>query len=232
MSDLLIVVPARGGSKGIPNKNLKKVCGESLTARAIRFGLSLNISATVMVTSDSEKILNEANRAGAHILRKRPSELAGDLVSDVPVLRDALFYAEEKKAKKFEILAMLQPTSPIRCVNYFLENYHLIHQKDYSAIWSVDEVSKTFHPFKVLLSDANGVGRYAHPEGHKIVARQQLGAAYARNGVLYLVKRDTLIESGLMGEELFCSVTPFNTVNIDTIKDLNKARRMLSREKS
>ena len=120
--NILAIVPARGGSKGIPLKNLKKLGDYSLIARV---GLTvkkvLEID-RVIVSTDNEKIAKEAEKFGISAPFRRPKSISGDKISDVQVLLHALKKIEKMDKKKYDIILMLQPTSPLRKAIHIKKN--------------------------------------------------------------------------------------------------------------
>lgn len=222
---MLVVVPARGGSKGIIKKNLRKIHGLSLTGLACRFA-SCDLKAShILCTSDSPQILNEASAYGATLLRDRPSQLAGDSVGDLPVLQDALNYAERKLHLAFSSVLMLQPTAPIRNRSTFEAAISEYREIDCDAMWSVTCVDPKYHPLKTIAMDDSNSGTL-HPLADTITARQQLNTPVIRNGIFYIVKRRALLNGSMSGEKLYCYTINHEHVNIDTLKDLYKARRL------
>ncbi len=111
---VLVVVPARGGSKGIPKKNLRKIDGKSLIQIVIECIKKTNFIDEAVLSSDSNEIINEANKFGLNSYFKRPKNISGDLIGDIPVLKHALIQAEKYNNCIYDVIVMLQPNAPLR----------------------------------------------------------------------------------------------------------------------
>ncbi len=114
MTEILALIPARGGSKGIPHKNIRSFAGYPLIAWSIAAGLQANSVSRVLVSTDDEEIASVARDYGADAPFLRPSELAQDRTTDLPVFEHALKWLEDIEGYKPDIVIQLRPTSPIR----------------------------------------------------------------------------------------------------------------------
>lgn len=220
---VLAVVPARGGSKGLPDKNLRPFCGVPLVARAGRVAAEVAAIDRAVVSTDSARIRAVAVDAGLDAPFVRPVELSGDLIGDVDVLVHALTATEETDGRRYDIVVMLQPTSPLRTaedVNGCLELYV---RRGADSVWTVSPADKKYHPLKQL-SVSDGHLRYYDQRGAEIIARQQLDQLYVRNGVAYVVSRTCLLERrSLMGDRSFAYISTGPHISIDTAEDLAAA---------
>ena len=229
---ILAVVPARGGSKGVPLKNLRKVCGRSLVAWAGDVIQHVDCIDRAVVSTDHEGIASEAERSGIDAPFRRPAELSGDRIGDVEVLQHAVAAMEALDGVQYDVVVMLQPTSPSRRPEHVEEAIRLLLDGDYDAVWSVSETDLKSHPLKQLVIGENGQLQYYDPKGAEIIARQQLTPVYHRNGVAYAIRRDYLVNDGvLLSENSSAIVISGPVVNIDTIEDLVNAEKYLGSDK-
>ena len=221
----LAIIPARGGSKGVPKKNLRKVAGKSLLEWAISFALESSMFDAVICSTDDPEIANLANACGATFMGFRPAALSGDRVSDIEVMRYEVERAIAHHNSSFDTIAMLQPTSPLRKLADLIGGIKMLEDKDLDAVWSLSPAPLHYHPLKMLQLDADNSNlEYFLPSGANVVARQQLTETYIRNGVFYLLKNHVPFEStSLLGARSGGYVIRSRTVNIDTEEDLEAA---------
>lgn len=224
---ILALVPARGGSKGIKYKNLRKVKNDTLIAHTSKFIDRCKFFDEKIISTESLKIINHANKLGFKFL-KRSNMTSKDYTSDFDVISEVL---KNKLIKKnsYDFVVYLQPTSPIRKISHLKKALHFVIKREYDASWSVSEVDKKFHPKKVLkLSKKNYLSAYSN-SGKKIFARQQLGDIYIRNGIFYIFKIQKLLKSrNIFLKKNYPSITNYPSINIDTYQDLIKARKMIN----
>lgn len=226
---ILVVVPARGGSKGIPLKNLKEVGGMSLVARVGQVVQALDYVDRAVVSTDHEQIAAEALRSGLDAPFYRPEELSGDQIGDLAVLEHALDATERLDERRYAIVVMLQPTSPLRRPEQVTAVVEKLVEGAYDAVWTVSETDLKFHPLKQLTLDPSGRLEYYDPGGAEIVARQQLEPVYHRNGVAYAFTRECLKEQGaIKGTRTGAVVITGPVANIDSEADLEYAERLLA----
>ena len=220
---ILVVCPARGGSKGIPLKNLKPFLGVPLVARVGHLVQEIPEIDRAIVSTDSEEIARVARESGLQAPFYRPEELSGDRISDLQVLTHALLEMERLDKVVYDIVVMLQPTSPLRTAAHVKDTIQMLIDGDWDAVWTVSETDSKGHPLKQLrVSD--GRLDYYDPAGKQIIARQQLVPVYHRNGVAYAIRRNCLLEQkSISGERTGALVIEGNMVSIDTMWDLELA---------
>lgn len=226
---VLAVVPARGGSKGLKGKNLKVIGNLSLVELALDAALSSSYIDTVCVSTDDPKIAEVANRhlAGSAPFT-RPSLLSGDLVSDYPVVRHALETMELLEAEAFDVVVMLQPTSPLRTPTIIDRAVEKLVYENCDSVWSVSEVDLKHHPLKQLQLTNGTRFDYYLESGCSIIARQQLTKTFIRNGMCYAVARSTLMDQdSIKGKNSHALITPGPAVSIDSQADLDFCRSIL-----
>jgi CMP-N,N'-diacetyllegionaminic acid synthase len=217
---ILAVVPARGGSKGISLKNLRCIGGKPLVAMAGEVANSISEIDRRIVSTDHIEIARVAKSVGLDCPFMRPDEISGDRVSDWDVLIDALKRVEEIDGIKYDIIVMLQPTSPMRESKDVLGAINMLIDGDYDSIWSVSVTDSKSHPYKQL-SVKDGKMSYWDIRGEKIIARQQLEPLYHRNGVVYAITRDCLLgQKTIKGNKAGAYIISTPQISVDTEWDL------------
>jgi CMP-N-acetylneuraminic acid synthetase len=227
---VLAVVPARGGSQGIPLKNLRTVGGVPLVALAGRVVKSLPWIDRAVVSTDHEEIARVAESSGLVAPFRRPESLAGPRIGDWEVLDHALKYMERLDAVAYDIILMLQPTSPSRTPAHVDQTLRVLIEGGFDAVWSVSETDSKSHPLKQLTVGGGRELGYYDPRGATIVARQQLQPVYHRNGLAYAFTRECLVvQKTINGRRTGAAVIEGPVANIDTELDLAWAEFLLSR---
>jgi CMP-N-acetylneuraminic acid synthetase len=227
---VLAIVPARGGSKGIRLKNLRVVAGQSLLARTLALASSLPEISQVCVSTDHPDIKAAALQFDGVTVVDRPEELSGDRVADSPVLKHALEATDALLDMRFDIVLMLQVTSPLRDARDIRECLEALANDNGDAAWTVSPTELHFHPLKQLVVDDAGNMDLYDSRGLEIVARQQLTPVFHRNGSCYALRRDFLMSS----DTLFSPgrskaiISEGVRVNIDTEEDLTLAEELLA----
>jgi CMP-N,N'-diacetyllegionaminic acid synthase len=225
---ILAVVPARGGSKGIPLKNLQPVAGRPLVSLVGDLVCGIDCIDRAVVSTDHLLIREAAIDSGLDVPFLRPDELSGDRIGDVPVLQHALRATEADDGTRYDVVLMLQPTSPLRRAEHVLATLNKLVDEELDAVWTVSPTDLKAHPLKQLRLGAGGSLGYYDPQGAVIIARQQLEPTYHRNGVAYAIGRDCLLDRGeLLGARAGAVVIDEPLVNIDTTDDLAQADRLL-----
>ena len=221
-TSVLAVIPARGGSKGLPGKNLRELHGRSLVRHAIKFADSCPLITEIVITSDSVDILKDAkeeNVAKPIFYLSRPDELASDETKDAPVLRHALESYENRIQKQIELIAMLQPTSPLRLNKDVESCINSINHFNGTSAWTISKVPLKYNYRKQFHLSSNSVLTDSSIEGHT-TRRQDLELTYIRNGLCYVYTRQTVLEDeDLRGKRWRGVMIDRNIVNIDTQDD-------------
>ena len=223
------MIPARGGSKGILLKNLRKVGGVPMVKLASQVASSVEFIDRIVVSTDNEEIAEAAIEGGADAPFRRPEILSGDRISDTQVLAHALQEVERQDEKIYDIVVMLQPTSPLRTRQHIVDSIEMLANDNYDSIWTVSETDTKCHPFKQL-TIKNKVLDYYDKKGKDIIARQQLEAVYHRNGIAYVVKRNVILNSKtIKGDNSGALICQGDFISIDTEKDLELTNYFLER---
>jgi CMP-N-acetylneuraminic acid synthetase len=225
---ILVVVPARGGSKGVKLKNIRPINGIPLVALVGRLVKQLPYVDRAVVSTDHPKIAEIAEESGLDAPFMRPENLSGDIVADGPVLHHALLACEKIDNRYYDVVVMLQPTSPFRRPEHVTAAVNKLVDGGYDAVWTVSESDSKAHPLKQLIIENDRLDYY-DPAGADIIARQQLKPVYHRNGVAYAMIRSLISDKQtIKGEKTSFVVIDDLLVNIDTEYDFKLAEFMLA----
>lgn len=229
---VLVVVPARGGSKSIPRKNIRRVGGISLVARAAAVAGALSWADRALLSTDDEEIAREGLAHGLDVPFMRPESLSGDLASSVDMWRHAWLAAEDHYGIGFDLSILLEPTSPLRRVEDVERTVAALIEGGHRAAATVSEAPAHFTPHKCLLVDGQGRIGFFLKDGAQFSTRQNIpDTFYYRNGVCYAVTRETVVERGrIIEEDCAAVVIDRPLVNIDEPFDLELADFLLQRE--
>jgi len=225
---ILAVVPARSGSKGVIDKNIRHLNGISLIGRA---GLCLNhlewIDAKV-ISTDSDSYAKEGNKYDLDAPFTRPEDLSGDSATAVDTITHALLESEKTYNLKFDVVLIIEPTSPFRKPED-IENTlkeMLINNAESSVCVSI--LNTKYHPLKALKITSGKLSHF-NQLGEDISARQQLDQLYIRNGACYAVSRNYLLEcKSLFSNSTRPYVIDRNIVNIDEPIDFEWANFLIN----
>lgn len=221
------IVPARGGSRGIPRKNIRDLGGRPLiayTAEAARAAKGLD---RVVVSTEDAEIAEVARGCGLEVPFLRPEELARDDTPMLPVVRHALD-AMESGDGRFDAVCLLQPTSPFRRAEDIDACIVLLQDRDADAVVTVRSVPPEHNPYWVYLRESDGLLRPCVGAGDPIPRRQDLPPAYHRDGSIYVTRRDVVERGSLYGERVFgYECDPATGLNLDENEDWERAERLL-----
>jgi CMP-N-acetylneuraminic acid synthetase len=226
---ILVVCPARGGSKGVKLKNLRPVLGVPIVARVGHLLRELPEIDRAVVSTDHDEIARVAEESGLAAPFRRPEALSGDRIGDVDVLRHALLECERLDGVRYDVVVMLQPTSPLRTAAQVRATIVKLIEENLEAVWTVTPADLKYHPRKALVVGPGGALSYYDPDGGAVIARQQLVPVHYRNGLSYALARDCLLERGaIMGARNGAVVTQGPAISIDTDEDFAAVERVLA----
>lgn len=226
MKKVLAIIPARGGSKGIPLKNMTLVNGKPLIDWTIDAALKSERVNKVIVSSDSEMILNHAAQYEKVICVERPSHLANDNTPTEPVIVHAL---EQIKDAEYDVVLLLQPTSPLRTSEDIDAAYNAFLNSNASALISVSEPKH--HPLKSFKKNDHGFLTGLVNNEFPFMPRQELPEVYQPNGAIYMINKTDFLET----KQLMTNKTiPFimseeRSIDIDSLFDIEAATLELKR---
>jgi N-acylneuraminate cytidylyltransferase len=231
MTEVLALIPARGGSKSIPRKNIIPFAGHPLIAFSIAAGLAAKTVSRLIVSTDDEEIASISRQYGAETPFMRPQEYAADDTPDLPVFQHALKKLSEAEGYRPDIVVQLRPTSPFRRVAHIDEAvYRLIAHPQADATRTVCVPFQ--NPFKMWRIDAGGFmtplleSQYNEPYN---LPRQALPEVYWQTGYVDAVWADTILEKDSMtGDRILpLIINPEEWIDIDSPDDWRRAERLL-----
>ena len=225
---VLAVIPARGGSKGVPKKNLRTINGIPLVAVACICAKNVDMIDVIVVSTDCNEIAEAAQKYGAKAPFKRPKLISGDDASDLDVLDHALDEMEKQTKSTFDVVVMLQPTSPLRTPLQVSSVISKLIDEELDAVWTVSPTGSKYHPTKQLRI-TNGLLEYCLPEGKKIPPRQHLEQVYHVNGIAYALTRSCIVDQKhRLGKCTGASIIDGPAISIDTVDDFELVENILN----
>ena len=231
----LALIPARGGYKGIPGKNIKKLAGKPLIAYTIEAALKAKGVDRVIVSTDDPKIARVARKYGAEVPFMRPKSAARDSSGALAVLEHALGWLEKNESYEPDAVVYLQPTSPLRTAEHITEAVKK-YTRDVKAgtLVSVMPVPHNFMPQKLMKTKGKYLDSYMTGHGTKKLSRKGLPTLYVRNGPAILITTSLAIKKGSLYDS---RVLPYlmddgvTHIDIDEPVDLDLAEFFLKRRK-
>lgn len=226
---ILAVVPARGGSKGVPLKNIREINGVPLVGLVGQVVQEIAMIDRAVASTDHDDIARVAESFGLEVPFRRPEGLSGDRIGDIDVLTHALRATEEDDHQTYDVIVMLQPTAPLRRPKHVTATIEKLVNEDFDAVWTVSQSDSKYHPLKQLHVRDSELSYY-EDEGATIIARQELDTLYHRNGIAYALTRECLLNQGvLMGRRTGALCLDGHFVSIDTEWDI-RLTEFVSRE--
>lgn len=224
----LAIIPARGGSKGLPGKNYKLLNGKPLISYTIQAALDSGVFDKVIVSTDSEEIAEIAKKNGAEVPFMRPERLAGDAASSDAAIMHALNFMEVVEGEEFDYVCKLQPTSPLRTKEDIREAFALLLEKKANSVVSVCECEHSPLWSGVITEDLR-IDNFISKQ-LAITNRQKLQNYYRLNGAIYISKVDSFKKNGcFFGENSIAYIMPRKrSVDIDDILDFKFAELLLT----
>lgn len=222
---ILGLIPARGGSKGVPGKNIKLLAGKPLIAYTVEQAHSSALIDRLILSTDDEAIANVARNIGLEVPFMRPDELADDSASSLAVVQHALSFVESQ-GDFYDAVCLLQVTSPYRPDGAIDEAIELFEKYKPDTLVSVRKVPDEFNPHWTFKIGEKNRLNIATGDAKIIPRRQELPPAYHRDGAIYIMSVDTIRNKGsLLGEDIvaFPIDSPL-LINIDTMSDWYEAK--------
>lgn len=222
----IAIIPARSGSKGLKDKNIKMLNNKPLISYTIEAAIKSRLFDEVYVSTDSEKYAMIAREFGANVPFLRSQNLSSDTSSSMDVVKEALL-KYKFCGKEFDTVAILQPTSPLRKKGDIINGYYLLEKKNANAIVSVSEVDHSPLWCNVLPED-NSLENFLNDELVNM-PRQSLPIYYRINGALYIAKTDYIVNTNnFYKEKCFAYIMPKeNSVDIDDLFDFHIAEALI-----
>ena len=228
--NILGVITARGGSRGIPSKNIKELGGKPLICYSINPGNESKLITHLIVSTDDKEIAEVAKKCGGYVPFIRPKELAEDKTPHLPVMQHAVKFMEEKEGIIFDYVVILQPTSPFRNAEDIDVTLKKLIDTGADSAVSLSQVDDSNHPYKMRKFKGEMLEQIC---GHLGEAgnyrRQDQETFYKWNSSVFAAKRDTyMVKNSLYGDTLTGVLTSDERkLDIDNEDDWNKAEKML-----
>lgn len=227
-ASLLAVIPARGGSKGLPNKNILDCAGKPMIAWTIEAARAATAIDAVLVSTESEQIAEVSRRAGADVPFLRPDMLATDDASVLDAIAHAWEHARSSRGTHFDYVVILQPTSPLRHAGYIsdaIRHYFARRTSERDTLASVFEVGTKYGWLMQLEPETPHV-RFCFDVASN-AQRQRLRPYFMPNGAIFIAKASTL-GSGLYRDCTLPFVMPAaDSIDVDSLEDFRHAERVL-----
>lgn len=220
---VLAIIPARGGSKGLPRKNIVDLAGKPLIAWTIEASMCSKYITKTVVTSDDDEILNVSRQYGADLI-KRPKELALDITPSEPVIKHVI--DELKKVnKKFDYIVLLQPTSPLRSVEHIDNAFDMLFKSKATALISVYEIDNKI--LKAFKENKDGYIKAVSDSRYPFMRRQDLPKTYMSNGAIYIIQEKEFVDNNnlLTDKTIHYVMDNIQSMDIDTYVDLEKVKK-------
>lgn len=221
---------ARGGSKGVPRKNIRALGGVPLIAHSIRIGLQCPSIDRVVVSTDDEEIAAIARKYGAEVPFMRPGELAGDRSSEYDAWKHAISSYEHFYGEKADIFVSLPPTSPLRSIIDVEKCVHTYMNTEADVIITVKEAARSPY-FNMVKSDSEGFFHVVNlaPDGTRYIRRQDVPHVYDMTTVAYVASPEFIVnsESIFSGRVGHVVVPDERAIDIDTILDFKFAEFLI-----
>jgi CMP-N-acetylneuraminic acid synthetase len=221
---IVAIVMARGGSKGIPRKNLALLCGKPLLSYAIESGLKCPEIDRVIVSTDDMEIAEAGKRLGAEVPFMRPSEIAQADTADRPVMVHLINWLKENEGYEFDYLVNLRCTTPLKKPSQVSEAIKAAIESGCDSLRTVERIQGKHHPYWMYKADADGIAS-SFIDGIDVAKyhqRQLLPPAYSVNGLIDVIKVSIVLAGGpLYGKKMkLLETDPLCSIDIDTPKDL------------
>jgi len=220
---VLGVITARGGSKGIVNKNIKDLCGKPLIAHTIEVAKNSKKLTDLVVSTDSEEIADIARQYGANTPFLRPEELSGDKSSSIDAIKHTIEWFKQEKGLEYDYVMILQPTSPLRTAEDIDSCIDIAIETNADSVMSMVELTD-FSLKKLKKINGDDILPLIEDEGKESERRDVGDKVYKRNGVVYLTKTDSIMQDDLFGKISKAYIMPEErSVDINTLFDFKLA---------
>jgi CMP-N,N'-diacetyllegionaminic acid synthase len=226
----LCTICARGGSKGVPGKNVRELLGKPLIAHSIEQARRSGLFEAIAVSSDSAAILDIAARYGADILVRRPDDMATDTAPKLPAIRHCVATAERDLAKQFQVFVDLDATSPLRTPNDIAGAVALLEEKGVSSVITGAPARRSPY-FNLVEFDDRSVVRISKPLDRPILRRQDAPRCYDMNASIYVWRRDLFMANPAVfyDDTLLFEMPETRSIDIDSELDWDVATLLMQR---
>ncbi|MDA3874521.1 MAG: acylneuraminate cytidylyltransferase family protein [Kiritimatiellae bacterium] len=225
---ILGLIPARGGSKGVPGKNTRPLAGASLIERAYRCGCDSGVLDRILLSTDDPEAVDIAQKIGLDAPFLRPASISGDTTPMMDVALHALDFLEAA-GEHYDVLVLMQPTSPLRRPEHIRNAVERLG--DYDAVCTVVPLPRDLCPHYVMQITPDGFLDHFMPDGARYTRRQDVPLAYRREGTLFVTRVSVLREArSFYGKRCMpLELDPEESLNIDSPEEWAEAEAILSR---
>jgi CMP-N,N'-diacetyllegionaminic acid synthase len=224
---LVVIIPARGGSKSLPKKNILMLRGKPLLCHSVDYSLKSKLVSSIIVSTDSQEIADIAENYGAKVPFIRPSEFAQDDSRDYQVMRHAFDFLEAQ-GKIFDLYILLRPTSPMRPPGLIEKAFEILKRNpNVSSVRSMARIKE--HPYRTWRQHSDGsVSGFVSSEKEPYnIPRQELPELYFQTGDIEVIRRETIIKGSISGEHVFpLLIDHEDMIDIDSQSDFAKAEKL------
>jgi len=224
--EIVAIIPARGGSKGVPRKNIRDLNGKPLIAYTIEEALKSSYINKIIVSTDDEEVAEVSRKYGAEVPFLRPDELSCDNSPSIDAIIHAVNWLKENRNYIPDYVCLLQCTTPLRRVEHIDGTIKKLFATSMDGAVSVCEAE--VNPYWTNVFDGDRL-TYFIPEGRKILRRQDLPKIYRINGVVYIIKTSVLLEERSLEAKNMTGyvMDAEDSIDIDTIMDFKYAEMIM-----
>lgn len=231
MAKVLCTICARGGSKGVKNKNIKELCGKPLIAYTIEQAIASGLFEHIVISTDSDTIASVAKEYGADVFFKRSAEMASDTAGKLDVIRDAFVRSEAHYQETFDYLIDLDATAPLRSVEDIINSFNqLLKNNNDNLITAMPSRRSPY--FNLVEVDASGKVALSKKLASGVARRQDAPKSYDMNASIYIWKRNAILnENSLFLERTGLYVMPEErSIDIDNELDFEFVEFLMRRQ--
>jgi len=223
---IVCVIPARGGSKSLPKKNIIPLNGTPLLCYSVDYSLKSSLISETVVSTDSQEIASAALDCGAEVPFIRPAEFAQDDTRDYPVIRHALNFFEDNN-QIFDLYVLLRPTSPLRPPGLIEKAVSIMKKNSHAtSVRSVTQIKE--HPYRAWRIHPDGrISGFVQYELEPYnIPRQELPDVYFQTGDIEVIRRQTIIDGSISGENVYPLIINYDDmIDIDSQSDFDRAEK-------
>lgn len=231
MTDVLCTICARGGSKGVPRKNVREVGGKPLIAHSIEQALAWDRTDDIVVSTDDPEIRAVATEYGASAPFLRPEELATDEAAKIPAIQHALVKTEQRQKCEYDYVVDIDATAPLRVVEDIENCFRVALEEGVTNAYTVTDAEKNPY-FNMVELDDDGYAHLSKELPDDVVRRQEAPHVYEMNASVYVYERDFLLDTdSVHGARTKVSKMPHErSVDIDTLLHLRFVKYLMEYE--
>lgn len=226
--NILTIIPARGGSKGVPRKNIRILGKKPLIAHTIEAALGSKHIKRLIVSTEDEEIAKISSKYGADVPFLRPLSLATDKAKAIGVVKDALLKMEKIDNKEYSVVVYLEPPAPFKTTDDIDTCIELFFDKKPSSVVSVNEANQ-YHPILMKKIENNRLKHIWKDEPEGVPRQMYSPTAYMRNGAVYVLRKENILKGVFYGDNIFPYIMPIErSICIDSMLEWYTAETILN----